>query len=466
MNKNYLIKLYFNNIKSIFYIIIINFLIFFIIPNKAYALSEEEKLIQAQKQAQNIIKQGNTGESIFQGKQDRDSTIKDFANSSIKIDPINKEVNSYQNAQYQNYSQVATNVQELDEKQIALIKSAMRNKNLRAVQQKFLNKNYKGTENTKEYTFTENKTQVINTRFAMATTLIFEKNIDSYIVGDNTGFQVEELPNMKNALAIKPLLIGIDTSLTVFTKDNKLHTFFIYSTDYKSVKNPNLVVYIKEEKQIQKIPDNIIIYDEKPENLLIIKDGIAEVKVKKDEIYDKYIQKTLQKNKWLMAEEIFNDKQFTYFKYDKAKLPQIPTIFTVTDGQDSPIETRVIGNYVIVETVSPKFTIRIGETYVCVEKLDPENLKKIFTNKELEQIDEKEMEKIVENFKRPEPKTRVKIIDEEEIQRYDENGDEIHDIYIFHEQQKNNKKRVSLGKYLSDLFNFSTDKTITKVNGQ
>ena len=99
MNKNYLIKLYFNNIKNIFYIIIINFLIFFIMLNKAYALSEEEKLMQAQ----NIIKQGNTGESIFQGKQDRDSTIKDFANSSIKIDPINKEVNSYQNAQYQNY---------------------------------------------------------------------------------------------------------------------------------------------------------------------------------------------------------------------------------------------------------------------------------------------------------------------------------------------------------------------------
>ena len=257
-------------ITRIVYIIIISIVISCVFTSFAYSLTEEEKLKQAQQQAQSIIRQsggGNSGESIFKGKQDRDSTIKDFANSSIKITPEQNEINSYQNPQYQNnYNQVANNIAELDEKQIALIKSAMRNKNLRAVQQKFLQKNYKGTENTVQHTYKENKTQVINTRFAMATTLIFEKNIDSYIVGDSTGFQVEGLPNMKNALAIKPLLIGIDTSLTVFTKDNKLHTFFVYSTDYKSVKNPNLIVYIKEEEK-PKAPENVIIYDEKDEEL-------------------------------------------------------------------------------------------------------------------------------------------------------------------------------------------------------
>ncbi|TQR56265.1 TrbG/VirB9 family P-type conjugative transfer protein [Campylobacter troglodytis] len=450
----------------IVYIIIISIVISCVFTSFAYSLTEEEKLKQAQQQAQSIIRQsggGNSGESIFKGKQDRDSTIKDFANSSIKITPNQNEINSYQNPQYQNnYNQVANNIAELDEKQIALIKSAMRNKNLRAVQQKFLNKNYKGTENTVQHTYKENKTQVINTRFAMATTLIFEKNIDSYIVGDSTGFQVEGLPNMKNALAIKPLLIGIDTSLTVFTKDNKLHTFFVYSTDYKSVKNPNLIVYIKEEEK-PKAPENVIIYDEKDEelkNYLIIKEGIAEVKVKKDEIYEQYIQKSLEKNKWLMAEEIFNDKQFTYFKYDKDKLPQIPAIFTVTDRQDSPIETRVIGNYVIVETVAPKFTIRIGESYVCVEKLSPENLKKFFTNEELKEINQEE---IIEKFKKPEPKTKVQIIDGYEVSKYDEYGNERKDIEIFHEE-KNRGKELDLNQ----LFNLNNNlgKTTTKVNGQ
>lgn len=422
----------------------------------AYALSEDEKLLQAQKQAQSIIQQtqgANQGESIFKGKADRDSTIHDFTNSSIKIDPVNKNVNSYQNAQYQNYSQVATAMSELDEHQLTLLKSAMRNKNLRAIQQKFLRKTYKGTENTKEYHYAENKTQKIVTRFAMATTLIFEKNIDSFILGDSTGFQVEELPNMKNALAIKPLLIGIDTSLTVFTKDKKLHTFFIYSIDHKSLQDPNFVVYIKNEPA----PENVIIYDSKDENFnkdyLLIKEGIAEVKVKKDEIYDEYIQKTIEENEWLMAEEIFNDKQFTYFKYDKNKLPQIPAIFTVTDKQDSPIETRVIGDYVIVETTAFKFTIRIGQAYVCVERLDEKNIKQYLTNEELKKIDKSKLQKV----KKVKPKTRTQIIskDDESI-NIDDNGNSGSDIIKFHQ---NHSKKGDLSK----LFDTSIKgKTITK----
>lgn len=402
-----------------------------------YALSEEEKLLQAQKQAQSIISQtqGNQGESIFKGKASRDSTIHDFSNSSIKINSVATPVNSYQNAQFQNYSQVATAMSELDEAQLTLLKSAMRNKNLKAIQQKFLNKNYKGTENTKEYYYQENKTQKIATRFAMATTLIFEKQIESFILGDSTGFQVEELPNMKNALAIKPLLIGIDTSLTVFTKDKRLHTFFIYSIDHRSRIDPNLIVYIKNEPA----PQNVIIYDTQDEefkkNYLLIKEGIAEVKVKKSEIYDEYIQKTLKEYEWLMAEEIFNDKQFTYFKYDKNKLPQIPAIFTVTDKQDSPIETRVIGDYVIVETTAFQFTIRIGQAYVCVERLDESNIKKYLSNAELKKIDKSKLQKV----KKVKPKTRTQIIskDDDSI-LIDENGNTMSDIEQFHQKHSKN----------------------------
>ena len=430
--------------------------------NALFALTQAE-IEAAQAQAQALINQANQkpnapmptnqGESIFQGKAGRDSTINDWSKSSIRIDPVSKDTNSYQNAQYQNYSQVATNISELDENQLALLKSAMRNKNLRAVQQKFLRKNYKGIENTKKLSYEAHKTQVITTRFAMATTLIFKQAIDSYIVGDSTGFQVEELPNMKNALAIKPLLIGIDTSLTVFTKDKKLHTFFIYSTDYKSAKAPDLVVYINEEE----VPKGVTIYDEKQERLakdyLHIKEGISEVWVKKNEIYDEYVQKALEKNEWLMAEEIFNDKQFTYFKYDKDVLPQIPAVFTVVDTQDSPIESRVIGNYLIVETVAEKFTLRIGESYVCVEKINPKNAQKYLSKKDLN----KAKAKIKRNYTRNKPKTKTKIIDEVfEVDRFDEFGNEKGEIQLFHERH-NKGKSINFGEW------FKSNKTITKT---
>lgn len=394
--------------KRILLVLAVNFF-----ANFAFAASDAE-LKAAQAQAQAIIQSvnaansnANQGESLFQGKQGRDSTIQDWTKSSVRIDPVQKGTSSYDNANFQNYSQVAQNAGELDENQLALLKSAMRNKNLRAIQQKFLRKTYKGTENTKTLVFEENKTQKITTRFAMATTLIFDKPIDSFIVGDSTGFQVEELPNMKNALAIKPLLIGIDTSLTVFTKDKKLHTFFIFSIDYKSQMNPDFIVYVKNA------PENVIIYDDdkkapNSKDYFIIKEGIAEMKVKKADIYDEYIQKATQNNQWLMAEEIFNDKQFTYFKYDKDKLPQIPTVFVVVDSQDSPQESRVIGNYLIVETTAKKFTLRIGESYVCVEKLTPENAGKYYTNKEL---NEGKKEKIEKSYQKIKPKTKTQILD-------------------------------------------------------
>lgn len=419
--------------------------------SQIYAISQEE-IEAAQAQAQAIInaqqKKGQTppanqGEPIFSGKARGDSTIHDFSNSSVRINPTSQSPNSYQNANYQNYSEVTNNMSELDETQLALLKSAMRNKNLRAVQQKFLRKTYKGTENTKHYYYQPDKTQRIVARFAMATTLIFKQPIESYIVGDSTGFQVEELPNKKNALAIKPLLIGIDTSLTVFTKDSKLHTFFIYSIDYRSGTDPNLIVYINDEEA----PQGVTIYDEKDEKLqrdyLIIKEGFLEIKVKKSEIYDEYVQKALEKNEWLMAEEIFNDKQFTYFKYDKDKLPQIPAVFTVVDRQDSPIETRVIGNYLIVETIAPKFTLRIGESYVCVEKIDEKNMKKYYSDKELAQKVQKNQTKktkIIKAATKPKPKTKTKIVDEvAEVERYDEFGNEKTDIQLFHEQHNKNK---------------------------
>ena len=101
---------------------------------------------------------------------------------------------------------------------------------------------------------------------------------------------------------------------------------------------------------------------------MTIKDGIAELKVKKSDIYSGYTQKAKKENEWLLSAEIFSDKKFTYFKYSKDEMPQIPTIYAVIDKQDSPVETRVIGDYIIAETINPKFTIKSGDSYVCVER--------------------------------------------------------------------------------------------------
>lgn len=295
----------------------------------------------------------------------RQSAQNDIAKADERLNNIHLE--QQRNNNYNSYSSSGS----MSEEELALMKSAIRSQNLKALQQRFHSKKYTGIENTTTINYVENKTQKIRTRFAMATTLIFETDIESYILGDTTGFKVEEIPNMSNAVAIKPLLIGIDTSLTVRTKDKKLHAFYLFSTDYKNAKDPALVVYITD-KESRKILEEKQAQIEK--DYFIIKDGIAELRVKREDISTKYIQKATKENQWLMAEEIFSDKKFTYFKYDKDNMPQLPTIYAVIDGKDSPVETRTIGNYLIAETINPKFSIITGESYVCVEKTDAQEI--------------------------------------------------------------------------------------------
>ncbi|ARR02080.1 type IV secretion system, translocation pore protein VirB9 [Campylobacter vicugnae] len=299
----------------------------------------------------------------------RQSAQNDIAKADERLNNIHLEQQRSNN--YNSYSSYNSSSGSISEEELALMKSAIRSQNLKALQQRFHSKKYTGVENTTTINYIENKTQKIRTRFAMATTLIFETDIESYILGDTTGFKVEEIPNMSNAVAIKPLLIGIDTSLTVRTKDKKLHTFYLFSTDYKNAKDPALVVYITD-KESRKILEEKQAQIEK--DYFIIKDGMAELRVKREDISAKYIQKATKENQWLMAEEIFSDKKFTYFKYDKDNMPQLPTIYAVIDGKDSPVETRIIGNYLIAETINPKFSIITGESYVCVEKTDAQEI--------------------------------------------------------------------------------------------
>ncbi|WP_096024809.1 TrbG/VirB9 family P-type conjugative transfer protein [Campylobacter lanienae] len=299
-------------------------------------------------------------------EQLRQSTQNDIIKADEKLNNIYLE--QQRNSRYESYNGSSGSI---NEEELSLMKSAVRSQNLKALQQRFHSKKYLGTENITKINYEESKTQKIRTRFAMATTLIFETDIESYILGDTTGFKVEEIPNMPNAIAIKPLLIGIDTSLTIRTKDKKLHTFYLFSTDYKNTQDPALIVYITDEESKKNLEDK---QAKIQKDYLIIKDGIAELRVKKDDISTKYIQKATKENQWLMAEEIFSDKKFTYFKYDKDNMPQLPTIYAVIDGQDSPVETRTIGNYLIAETINPKFSIITGESYVCVEKTDAKEI--------------------------------------------------------------------------------------------
>lgn len=64
--------------------------------------------------------------------------------------------------------------------------------------------------------------------------------------------------------------------------------------------------------------------------------------------------------------KVFDNGEFTYFQFTK-KNAEIPAIFTVdAAGFESLVNFRAAGSYIIVERVSPQFTLRNGDDIVCV----------------------------------------------------------------------------------------------------
>lgn len=275
---------------------------------------------------------------------------------------------------------------------------------LDAVQKKFWSPSRKPSDNTLNIKFVAGETHKIRTRANMTTTIILDGDkIASVIIGDSVGFEMKELGTSKydlsNILTIKPKLIGIDTNLTIIGESGNIYSFYVFSTDHKNRRNPAFLVFVSEIRKIDKIkvenleekakkeqekafkkligndstnPNDSI--EEETDKEIIIGDKINKITIKKDEIKRVYMQ--FPKTKWgveskasvkLKAKDIFHDKKWTYFKFDRElATSKFPAIFRVIDGYDNPMNSRVVGNYLIVETIADKWTMRIGDEWVCV----------------------------------------------------------------------------------------------------
>ncbi len=245
--------------------------------------------------------------------------------------------------------------------------------------------------------YENNRSYRIRTRQNVKTLFIFDEEPIAYsFIGNEKAFEKKELKiekyDFSNMLVIKPNLIGVDTNLTVIGESGNIYVFHIYSTDYKNKQVPDTLVFIssshdkiykinivnvekedflkKEKKKLEelkKLKDKIEKASKKEKDkFLIIGQGSSSIKILKSKIINDFVQ---DGDADLKSFKIFRDQKFTYFKYDASNaLKKFPNVYVVQDGYDSPTNTRVVGNYLIAETVSDKFTLRLGEKYVCVRR--------------------------------------------------------------------------------------------------
>ncbi len=277
---------------------------------------------------------------------------------------------------------------------------------LNAIQGSFFDKNRSKMSNTLNINYFQGQTYKIRLRYAMATLLFFSKPISDFVLGDKVGFDAKILESNDRILLIKPLQIGVDSNISVIDNEGKIFSFYVFSTTFTSSKHPNLQVFIedknyysnaflKPQKENKENKENTL--ENAPTNNKPLKEEKEETKEKEEETITigdntnamKIVKKDIQKGykalkssqrKWyclgicskksklsLMPKEIFNDKQFTYFKFDKKlALSKFPVIYKVVDGYDNPVNTRIVGDYIIAEDVSAKWTLRLGKDYLCI----------------------------------------------------------------------------------------------------
>ncbi|MCQ2619851.1 TrbG/VirB9 family P-type conjugative transfer protein [Helicobacter pylori] len=277
---------------------------------------------------------------------------------------------------------------------------------LNAIQGSFFDKNRSKMSNTLNIDYFQGQTYKIRLRYAMATLLFFSKPISDFVLGDKVGFDAKILESNDRILLIKPLQIGVDSNISVIDSEGKIFSFYVFSTTFTSSKHPNLQVFIEDknyysnafmkpqnkENAIENAPTNNKPLKEEPlkeekeetkekeEETITIGDNTNAMKIVKKDIQKGYKALKSSQRKWyclwacskksklsLMPKEIFNDKQFTYFKFDKRlALSKFPVIYKVVDGYDNPVNTRIVGDYIIAEDVSAKWTLRLGKDYLCI----------------------------------------------------------------------------------------------------
>ncbi|WP_235852450.1 TrbG/VirB9 family P-type conjugative transfer protein [Helicobacter vulpis] len=274
---------------------------------------------------------------------------------------------------------------------------------LNAIQKSFFYKKRQDLDNTLFIDYHLGETHRIRLRYAMVTMFVFEEPILEVILGDSVGFSSKVLNTdahqNSNILLVKPLQIGIDSNLDVIGKSGKIYAFYIFSTTFTSSKNPTLSVYVSQrhffahqeqpqallQSPLEEAPPSEQTQDDS--HYLKIGDATNVMLVEKSQIQRGYRLLQERKRAWfclwlckvgfkrknaITPLDIFNDAHFTYFKFNRQHSQvKFPVLYKVVDGYDNPINTRIVGDYLIAEDIADKWTLREGKQHACVRRTKP-----------------------------------------------------------------------------------------------
>lgn len=176
-----------------------------------------------------------------------------------------------------------------------------------------------------------------------------DEKIQTVSIGDSTAWLVNP---SGNRLFLKPIDQNALTNMTVLT-DKRSYLFELHAEETKDIRDKDMIFSLRfiypqndagdmDFTQFEPFPD----IEKNPEKFNF-----------------KY---SVRGSTLIEPIRIFDDGQFTYFEF-RDKNGEIPAFFRVDAlGNEELINFRKRGNYIVVEKVASRFTLRRGPDILCI----------------------------------------------------------------------------------------------------
>lgn len=176
-----------------------------------------------------------------------------------------------------------------------------------------------------------------------------DEKILTVSIGDSIAWMVNP---SGNRMFLKPIEQNALTNMTVIT-DKHSYFFELHAEETKDIRDKEMVFAMR------------FIYPQNDSDQIDV--GLFEQLPDIEKNPQKYnFNYSVRGSEIIEPLRIFDDGEFTYFEF-RDKNAEIPAFFRVnSNGGDELINFRKRGNYIVVERVTSRFTLRRGSDILCV----------------------------------------------------------------------------------------------------
>jgi ComB9 competence protein len=246
--------------------------------------------------------------------------------------------------------------------------------------------------------YAADKVMRVRVREFIPSTIVFpswETFSSEPLLGDSFAFEAGWAAPGKLALRAKQ--VGTDTAVTLFGDSGNVYAFYVRSEGANSINVPDVLVYVRAPLPIAMIGRVVKDANAQADGAKAGGEAlkpVGNVKQAKSaserqvtgEFSPDFVKGmafdpaklrfdfSMAGDRSIAPARVFTDGIFTFFDFgDRWDSSDLPAVYRVVDGVDTPVNTRIKGTMLIAEA-SGAFTLRNGQRTVCVrpEGFEPE----------------------------------------------------------------------------------------------